>query len=162
MIELGEITLVDLMTKVAIGGFLTGLVLYLDHRRRKESKNAHKKIIKTNLGKINGILEYITLGVSNMNEDRDETPSKLNQHMAKHHMHLESLIRDMQIQHAHCGKMTPQEDKMITGAINAAQLILDKYYRQDIPEPHRERVWAESHDDLHKHAKELIQAHNGM
>ena len=162
MIEFGEITLVDLVTKVAIGGFLTGLVLYLDHRRRKESKNAHKRIIKTNLGKINGILEYITLEVSKTNEEMDETSSKLNQHMAKHHMHLESLIRDMQIQHAHCDKMTPQEDEMITGAINAAQSILEKYYRQDIPEPHRERVWVESHDDLHKHAKELIQAHKGM
>lgn len=162
MIEIGTITLVDLITKLAIGVFLTVLVLCLDSRRRQESKNAHKKIIKTNLGKINGILGYITLEVNNMNEEPDETPSKLNQHMAKHHMHLELLIRDMQIQHAHCGKLTPQEDKMITGAINAAQLILEKYYRQDIPEPYRERIWAESHDDLHKHAKELIQAHNGM
>ena len=162
MADLSEINIIDVIIKVIIGGCIAAFVWYLDCRRRRDAKNAHKKIIKMDLGKINDIIQYITLNVSNIEEDVDGTPSKLNQHMARHHIHMESLIQDMQIQHAHCDKMKPHEEEMIKNAIKSARWILDNYYRQDIPEPQRERVWVEPHDKLHDHARTIIQAHNGI
>ena len=152
----------DVIIKIIIGASIAVLVWVLDMRRRKDAKNAHKKIIKMDLGEINNIIEYITFNVRDMEKDTDGTSSKLNQHMARHHIRMESLIQDMQIQHAHCDKLKPDEEEMIKNAIKSARWILDNYYRQDIPEPQRERVWVEPYDKLHNHVKAIIQAHNGI
>lgn len=156
------VTIEDIIVKLIIGGGIAGLVLYLDWRRRRDAKNVHKKIIKMDLGKINGIIEYIIFHIGNIEKDMDGTSSKLNQYMTKHHMNMESLIQNIQIQHAHCDKLKPHEEEMIESAVKSARWILDHYYRQDIPEPQRERVWIEPHDKLHDHAKTIIQAHNGF
>ena len=162
MIDFSEVNTIDVIIKVIIGGGIAGLVYYLDRRRRNDAKNAHKKIIKMNLGTINEIIEYMTYHVSNIEDDIDGTPSKLNQYIIRHHVRMESLIQDIQIQQAHSDKMKPHEEEMIKDAITSARWILDTYYRQDIPEPQRERVWVEPHNELHDHAKTIIQAHNGI
>ena len=162
MIDLGEINTIDVGLKVLIGAAIAVLVYSLDWRRRRDAKKAHKKIIKMDLDKINKIIEYMTHNVSNIEEDGNGMPSKLNQHMTRHHIRMESLIQDVQIQHAHCNEMKPHEEEMIKNAITSARWILDTYYRQDIPELQRERVWVEPHNKLHDHAKRIIQAHNGI
>ena len=162
MIDFSEVNTTDVIIKMIIGGCIAGFVYYLDWRRRRTAKNAHKKIIKMNLGMINEIIGYLTHHVSNIEEDPDGTPSKLNQYIIRHHVRMESLIQDMQIQQAHSDKMKPHEEEMIKDAITSARWILDTYYRQDIPEPQRERVWVEPHNELHDHAKTIIQAHNGI
>ena len=160
MIDFSEVNTTDVIIKVIIGVCIAGFVYYLDWRRRRAAKNAHKKIIKMNLGTINKIIEHMTHHVSNIEDDPDGIPSKLNQYMIRHHVRMESLIHDIQIQQAHSDKMKPHEEKMIKNAITSARWILDTYYRQDIPEPQRERIWVEPHNQLHDNAKTIIQAHN--
>jgi len=149
----------DLATRIAIGGGIAFLVFYLDQRRRKDATKSHKMIIKSNLARINEMVEYITVNINNIEQDVDGIPSKLNTYMSRHHEQMESLIHDMQIQHAQCGKLKPHEEETIMNAITSARWILDNYYRQDIPEPQRERVWMGPPDKLHDCAKTLIQAH---
>lgn len=152
----------DIIIQVMIGGVIAILVFRLDWKRRRDAQNTHKKIIKMNLGEINKIIEFVTFHTSIMDEDTDGTSLKLNNHMEKYHTRIEALIQNIQTQHAHCEKLNSEEEKIIKAAVKSANWILDTYYRKDIPMLQRERIWAESHDSLHNHAKIIIQTYNNF
>lgn len=158
MIE--NVDILRMVVPASVGIFIAAYMRHLDKKRRDAAELSHKKIIKTDLGRINDIIGYITYKIRNIKGENnaDETYSSLNQHMERYHARMESLIQDIRIQHAHCNELKPNENKMIERAIESAQWILDKYYRPDIAESSRMLVWSEHHDKLHEHAKAVVQA----